>query len=295
MGCYFQFKDMGFYRGPYNSDERVVMFQDSSHVFKKIRNSLLKSGFDKSIRRIEFNGGLILWDYFISAYQWDKGNILSVHQKLTHEHIFPNQPAKMRNHLAEQVLDDDMLNMMTTYQASKDDGSYFDSTIARLEKTSVLISIFRDQRAVKNIADSRLSALLNIHTWFKEWEVDIVDKFPKYSEANRRLISKECREDISSLILGFYAICQKRLLDTHFSIIPCRINSDPIENLFCQQRATYHGSSDNPNVQSYQGGLISVIFGHNTVSRKSSASRGTPQSYTFYKYAEKMFSYSYKT
>ncbi|XP_061173677.1 purpurin-like [Saccostrea echinata] len=42
---------------------------------------------------------------FIDAYDWDKKHGLSIHQKFTSQHLRPNQADKMRNHLAEDIIE----------------------------------------------------------------------------------------------------------------------------------------------------------------------------------------------
>ena len=52
----------------------------------------------------------------------------------------------MQNHLAEDVLDSEMLHLMRKYKEglSEEKGSELNSSIELLESTSILIKIFRD-------------------------------------------------------------------------------------------------------------------------------------------------------
>lgn len=43
-------------------------------------------------------------------------NSRSIHYRVTDNHIFPNNSEKMRNHLAEDMLNGDMLHLMKCYQ-----------------------------------------------------------------------------------------------------------------------------------------------------------------------------------
>ena len=52
------------------------------------------------------------------------------------------------------------------------------------------------------------------------------------------------------------------------SINPYRINSDTVENQFCQQRGMYHGNQANPNYYQFARGTTSIILGQHTVSNK---------------------------
>lgn len=51
------------------------------------------------------------------------------------------------------------------------------------------------------------------------------------------------------------------------SIIPCRLNSDNIENIFCHQGTIHNGANTNPICLGYS--MNSVILGQATISRKS--------------------------
>ena len=54
-------------------------------------------------------GSVIVWDYFLRLYEWSNIESISICKKLTNEHMYPNDRLKMRNHLAEEVLDEEML------------------------------------------------------------------------------------------------------------------------------------------------------------------------------------------
>jgi len=60
------------------------------------------------------------------------------------------------------------------------------------------------------------------------------------------------------------------------SIVPNRINSDIIENVFCQQRGLYNGNNTNPTYLNYCRTMNAVILGQATISRKSNAGGITP-------------------
>ena len=67
---------------------------------------------------------------------------------LTKDHIELTSASKMRNRLAEQVLDKDMLFLMKSYQATLNDPERLSATIQLLEKTSVLVELFGDTRPI---------------------------------------------------------------------------------------------------------------------------------------------------
>ena len=87
------------------SSHPISMILDPSHLFKEIRNNIYKSGIQKwHTRLLVIDEKEVVWDMFRQAYEWDKQHPLPVHQRLTNEHINPNDADKMRNHLAEEVL-----------------------------------------------------------------------------------------------------------------------------------------------------------------------------------------------
>lgn len=83
------------------------------------------------------------------------------------------------------------------------------------------------------------------------------------------LISHKTRQGIISSILGFEELCMHKLKKQSASIIPCRLNSDIIENIFCQQRTLHNGANTNPTYLGYCYSMNSVILRQATISRKS--------------------------
>jgi hypothetical protein len=221
-------------------DQRVAFIMDYSHCCKKIRNSLLSSVEGKGgTRKMESTSGQpIWWKYWEEAYSWDTSSPIQIHKKLTREHVVLDNASKMRNHLAEQVLDTDMLNLMLNFKVSLgNQGSRLDAVIDLLQYTSILVSIFRDIRPITNIEDQRLIDLTRVLSWFLEWERSIRMKYTAASEINMRLMSDESRQDLESCIIGFQQlVILVQCKHPGLSIVPARLNSDAIENLFCQQR-----------------------------------------------------------
>ena len=61
-------------------------------------------------------GKNITWQQFRDAFDWDQSNFsLTLHKKLTLAHFDIDSAAKMRNHLAEDVLDRKMLFLMKVF------------------------------------------------------------------------------------------------------------------------------------------------------------------------------------
>lgn len=87
-----------------------VTFQ---HNFKKIRNNVEKSSAHGSARCLTYNREHIFWIYWREAYEWDQANnSCPIHEKLKEEHFNLTPSSRMRNGLAEDVLDKKMLYLM---------------------------------------------------------------------------------------------------------------------------------------------------------------------------------------
>ena len=94
---------------------------------------------------------------------------MRVNQKLTDDHIFMTKVSKMRNHLADEVLDDDMSNLIIKYKESLEDGNHLKSTIELLGHTRGLINIFRGARPIYDMNEIRLEKLSKFEKWLVDW------------------------------------------------------------------------------------------------------------------------------
>ena len=250
----------------------MVFMMDPSHVIKKIRNNIIKSGIsDKSTRTLTLpSNDTILWQMFVDAFNWDRTNALQLHRKLTNEHIYPSNQEKMRNHLAEDVLCTEMLHLFLQFQKYMGDrGCVLNGVIQLLKVSSKLISIFRDMRPIRTIQDTRLEDLMAIAHWFKSWTTQAKNK--------KCIMSVQCHEDIQSCIIGFIQLCKAILVKngapSNVYVTPGLVNSDVIENTFNQQRSTFHGANANPNALQYRRALNSIILCQNIVSTKANAGK----------------------
>ena len=73
---------------------------------QKIRNNIAKSNKSKKPRCLTLGGKNITWQLMKDAYNWDQSSFsLPLHEKLTPLHLELDPAARMRNHLAEDLLD----------------------------------------------------------------------------------------------------------------------------------------------------------------------------------------------
>lgn len=174
----------------------------------------------------------------------------------------------MRNKLAEQVLDNDMLFLMKSYQATHDKPELISSTISFLENTSVLVKIFTDWRPICETTNVRLTQLEEVLQFFNDWESSV--KSSILYTAKKHLPSQETRDDINSSLRGFSSM-YNGLLGKGDSITPAFINSDVVENHFCQQRGTCNGLNTNPTLAQYGPSNTSICLSQSSASAKNNS------------------------
>lgn len=178
----------------------------------------------------------------------------------------------MRNKLAEDVLNENMLHLMTCYQRSLGDkGEELQGSIELLQHTSV-IKNFRDARPIISYSDERLDENRKVLEWFctLEKQNKSLTNINK-KELEKSLFSYQTMEDIRSLLIGFDEMCGIHFLSTSSSIIPNRVNSDVVENVFSQQRGLHNGANTNPSYLTYSQSINAVILGSTPISKKASA------------------------
>ncbi|XP_070556918.1 uncharacterized protein [Ptychodera flava] len=248
---------------------KMIFIMDPKHNIKKIRNNLEKSRrTGKSV--LKYNGHEIVWNHWYNTYTEDqRANSIVVHERLTEEHFDLNAKSKMRNHLAEDVLDRKMLFAMQAYKRSLierrgEDVSYLNGSIQLLSHTSKLVSFVNDiKNPVRDTADTRLKDSRNFLTYLDTWHK---------SEQPTHFISSKLYFDLQSHIIGFEQLCKYKLdLFPGSTIMPGIVNQDVVENIFCQARS-HHGQNNNPTYDKYCKSQNTIIFGQNSISRKGNAS-----------------------
>ena len=256
----------------FDNNHLINIVQDIKHVLKKIRNNIESSKSKNSTtkhRYLKLGESPIVWEHFEDAFAFNNQSGLRIHKSLTKEHIFLTGASKMRNKLATDILSKDMLYLMKTFQSTLKDGHILSSTITLLTYTSEIVDIFLDTRPINSLTDPRLNTLNKVLNFFHQWENE--------SLKASNLITKETREDIDSSLLGFMALCKRVVTEGH-SLTPSYVNSDIIENHFCQQRGIYNGLNTNPTVQQYGPANNAIILGQTTLSGKCN----TGQKATYY-------------
>ena len=258
----------------YNRDHCICVIQDTMHVLKKVRNNIAASTSEnrkQTGKYLILNSKPVLWDHWIECFQFNFQSGFSIHKKLTEEHIELTPASKMRNSLAIHVLNKDMLYLMKTFQSTLEDPQRLASSVQVLENTSVVTDMFCDNnRPLSSLSDERFDSLKDVLLFFNTWESFILSS--NAYTASKHLMSQETRDDIKSSITGFLSLCSLKLEHGN-SINPGYLNSDLVENLFCQQRGIRNGLNTNPTLLQYGPSNIAIILGQCSVSNKSNSGK----------------------
>lgn len=158
--------------------------------------------------------------------------------------------------------------------------SHLDKTIELLEVTSVIVANFRDKRPLSSMDDARLAENDKCYRWFLDWENDAA-QIQNPASRNKCMLSEKTRFDLNSMIIGFKQICTVTFkANPGAYIFPCRLNSDIVENVFCQQRGR-NGQNDNPRYVDYGPTMNGILLGQTTTTSKSNT--GCIESLPFFK------------
>ena len=230
----------------------------------KIRNSLLSST-PTGKRQILLHGKPIFWHYFQEAYLFNIKREFRFFHTLSREHVYLTAQAKMRNHLATDVLGPKMLSLFEHFKDHLQcDGEKLNPVIELLQVTSSLVQFFCNTHLkLSNVSEQPVQKLLTDLSFFHQWETAFVS--PK--EKMKHLITKETREDIDACVYGFINLL-KVAQNLDIALKPGYINSDLIENWFCQHRGLRNGLNQNPTLSQIAGATNSNIITGSVVSSK---------------------------
>ena len=90
----------------------IGIIMDYAHVMNKIRNNVSNSGFKPVHKKqLLLKGHHIIWEHWYKACIWGTtANSLKVYPQLNNDHFVSEFAAKMRNKLAEDVLNENLLH-----------------------------------------------------------------------------------------------------------------------------------------------------------------------------------------
>ena len=215
-----------------------------------------------------------MWQQFIDAYDFNNTYHLRPDIKLTKSHVYPSQTDKVHNHLAEEVLNKDFLDLMIKYQQTVEMPHKLESTVKLLGITSKIVDIFTNiHSAIESLEDLRVKEIVKIIEFFDQWESQFSDE----KQRERHMMTKETWDDVFCSLIGFLEVL-KISIDNSIAIIPGYFNSDLIENWFCQLRGLRQGMSTNMTLSQVGPAINANLLTSNLISNKSN-SGGLTRSY----------------
>ncbi|XP_061171803.1 uncharacterized protein LOC133181293 [Saccostrea echinata] len=273
-------EELFLFKNVYNREHVIVAIQDIKHVLKRIRNNIESSRRENqgnsNGRYLVLEGQAILWDHWEECFFFNYQGGFEIHNKLTEDHITLTAASKMRNQLAIDVLNKNMLFLMKSYQQTLPDPERLSSSIRLLEATSIICDIFCSiNHPVTSMEDPRIAEIFQALQFFNRWEADTLDSSPTLAKKN--LMTKETRDDINSSLVGFTSLCRQTIGKGN-TLNPGFLNSDLIENFFCQQRGIRNGLNSNPTLAQFGKSSTAVILGQCIVSRRANASESASAS-----------------
>ena len=246
----------------FSLDQDIIHFLDPTHVIKRLRNMVLG-------KDLVLEDKAIAWKHWEEAYGWNtlhNPEMQRLHYSLTENHVKLSDSDKMRNQLAEEVLNKEMLFLFQSFAraTNRDDLS---STIKYVSNTSIIVSVFNDKLPIFEQSDERLKQIALVLEFFKSL-------LPEESHFTR-----ETHEDVLFLLSAFLQYCTVKL-GKNESVSPITLNSDVVENFFCQQRSIHHGANNNPNYLQYTSTVNSIVLGA-TSNAKRKSNTGNLKTTTF--------------
>ena len=132
--------------------------------------------------------------------------------------------------------------------------------------------------------DQRFEVLDSAIRYLDEWIAQAKSAPGTPSERSKMILADKTLFDFYSMILGFKQICiQSNSRHPSTSLLAWKMNTNHVENIFCQQRG-YLGQNDNPRYEQYAHTMNSILLGQQTTTFKNNA--GSIDSLPFYKPAK---------
>ena len=121
--------------------------------------------------------------------------------------------------------------------------------IKLLEQTSKIVRIFNDKSLITAKSDKRLAALQEVLQYFQQFR----------AKPSKESFTRQCLEDLECCIIGTLEIIE-RILGRGDRVNLGYVNSDVIENHFCQVRTLYNGANNNPTYFAYNYIQNSIVL-----------------------------------
>ena len=215
----------------------IFFMSDPTHLIKKLRNNLLKSGRHPACKRLlKFKGELLLWKHMRDVYDRDTRRQLR-YTPLRKDHLELTSLSLMRSKLAFDVFNQTVEDDIKKYSP---DGT----TSIRLFLSAVrsMITIFTSHDKVSGKCHKFVGDLQKVLVFFKEWK-DYADSLPCKQERAKSFLSYQVYQDLRITLNGFISLLDYMENDPQMQhmklyVQPYRLNQDFLENYFGIQRSS---------------------------------------------------------
>ena len=157
-----------------------------------------------------------------------------------------------------------------------------DSTVELLQMTSILLKNFTSPLPYASTEDERFTENRKVLNWIEDWEVEVSGRVDlNASDRNKLIFSVKLLFDLKSMIVGFEQICTISFqLNPGFIIKSIFVNSDLVENIFCQIRGG-NGQNNNPTYCQYGPTINSILLRQTCACSTSKSITGKTSSFSF--------------
>ena len=235
---------------------KVIALYDYPHLFKSIRNTLLKTNF---LFEIENKKHEASFKIIREIFHEEENYFCKKLTKLSRAHIYPNAFEKMRVKFAVQVLSNTTSAAIKSICDTENNMFVTKNIIQYAIPTAIFCDMFNkcfDCLNSLRIFNNQLQdkcGYLDAYSFLKN---DML----KFLYSLKYTTDAKCVDGLIQTIIGIISIAENyfRSNDKTLFIIPSRFNQDPLENFFGKMRAA-GGFNRHPNA--YQiGKIFAKIF-----------------------------------
>eukprot|EP00117_Sycon_ciliatum_P043741 scpid54974/ scgid5965/ Transposable element P transposase len=243
---------LGVGRNPFG-DWPLFMFSDPTHLVKKLRNNLSRSGHGRGYSRtLRIGAQCLTWSQVEDVVYRERSRLLRF-TPLRKEHVNLDSFTRMRSRLAYDIFNARVeMEMMDSVPTT---------TVAMrqyLQRVRALIEVFGSRRKMHDPRDALLEAFQDSVSWFTEWKSSCTN--------NLDFVSLQVYEDMQmtrnalTQLITFIAT-DARISGMKLYLLPGRLNQDFVEGYFGLQRSI-GGSSCNMTAQRYGYQTLTLAQSH---------------------------------
>ena len=223
----------------------IFVISDPTHIVKKFRNNLSKSGQGASFtRHLQVEGYSIVWKQIREVNERGSQRQVGL-TRITKEHVNLSSYSKMRAGLAFDVFQQCVIDEMQTSDPAGTVG-----VRKYLENVKMFVDIFSSSTKLVDPSDPRLVKLASVSQWLNDWKSNAGS-----SGGSKSFVSPQLHEDVTFAAQGLQSLVafiatEFHSLEPPLYVIPKTINQDFLEGYFGLQRSI-GGCNSNMTCKAY--------------------------------------------